>query len=178
MERESPDARHASGGSLSSSLFLLPARFWDSGAMAGQPIASVTPRVRIASECARRGREAVLADCLALLRGDTDLGRLTSVVGPESLAKYTDGREHDDTYWFRVWALRALLWSWDDSATDAVCAALTDEAWRAREMAAKVVARHLVSPALPILTELRDDPVPRVRAAAERALVALTAAGA
>jgi len=31
--------------------------------------------------------------------------------------------------------------------------------------------------AVPAIAELRDDPVPRVRAASERALVVLTAAG-
>jgi hypothetical protein len=55
---------------------------------------------------------------------------------------------------------------------------LQDTEWRVREMAAKVVARHLVGDALPTVTVLRDDPTPRVRAAAHRAVLALTAAGA
>jgi hypothetical protein len=45
-------------------------------------------------------------------------------------------------------------------------------------MAAKVVARHLVAEAFPAVTDLREDAVPRVRAAADRALVRLTHAGA
>ena len=44
--------------------------------------------------------------------------------------------------------------------------------------AAKVIARRLIGEGLEAVAGLRDDPVPRVRAAAERALVALTAAGA
>jgi hypothetical protein len=60
-------------------------------------------------------------------------------------------------------AIRGLLWAWDS----AVSIALRDESWRVREMAAKV-ARHLVGDALPAVVELRDDPVPRVRAAAQR----------
>jgi hypothetical protein len=43
-------------------------------------------------------------------------------------------------------------------------------------MAAKVVAKHQVGAAFDAVTGLRDDPVPRVRAAAERATVMLTAA--
>lgn len=43
-------------------------------------------------------------------------------------------------------------------------------------MAAKVVARHKLGDALPAVSGLRSDPVPRVRAAAERAVAALTAA--
>jgi HEAT repeat protein len=67
-----------------------------------------------------------------------------------------------------------LLWVWDSSATPSIVEALADEAWRVREMAAKVVARHLVDDALPGLTALDNDPVPRVRAAASRALRRLT----
>lgn len=40
-------------------------------------------------------------------------------------------------------------------------------------MAAKVVARHLLGDALPVVAELRDDPLARVRAAASRAVVRL-----
>jgi HEAT repeat protein len=145
--------------------------------MARQSIDPVTPRQRIESECARRGRTAVVDDCIALLRGSTDLNRLRSLIGAGG-DKYFDGREHEDRYWFRVWALRGLLWAWDPRAERVVCRALADEAWRVREMAAKVVARHLVGAAAPTVAELSDDPVPRVRQAAERARVRLTAHGA
>jgi len=45
-------------------------------------------------------------------------------------------------------------------------------------MAAKVVARQLIGDALPAVADLRDDPVPRVRAAANRAVTLLSNAGA
>lgn len=80
-----------------------------------------------------------------------------------------------NAYWLRVWGARGLLWSWDPPAVDAVRVALTDEAWRVREMAAKVVARHLVDDVQPNVAELVHDPVPRVRAAASRALALLAA---
>jgi HEAT repeats len=135
----------------------------------------VTPKERIEAECRRRGKEAVVADCLALVRGETDLRLLQSVAG-RGADKYFDGEEHDDLYWFRVWGMRGLLWAWDDQATPAVIEAFRDGAWRVREMAAKVAARHLVAEAGPAVAELRDDPVPRVRAAAERAVTRLISA--
>jgi HEAT repeat protein len=136
----------------------------------------VSPRERIEAECARRGAAAVVDDCLALLRGRTEPDLLQSLTGPAATRKFFDGREHHDLYWFRVWALRGLLWNWDNRATASVRAALSDEAWRVREMAAKVVARHCVGDALPIVVGLRSDPVPRVRAAADRAVVRITQA--
>jgi hypothetical protein len=44
-----------------------------------------------------------------------------------------------------------------------------------RELAAKVVARHRIDDALSAMADLQEDPVPRVRSAAGRALAALTA---
>lgn len=85
-----------------------------------------------------------------------------------------DGRQQ---YWLRVWAARALLYAWDDIARAAVADALADEAWRVREMAAKVVARRLLGEALAVVAGLRQDPVVQVRRAAERATTVLTAAG-
>jgi hypothetical protein len=62
-----------------------------------------------------------------------------------------------------------------EAVVDAVVEALADPAWRAREMAAKVVARRRLDDALEAVARLSWDPVPRVRAAASRALVRLTA---
>jgi HEAT repeat protein len=149
---------------------------WNSVGMVRKSIVGITPRQRIESECARRGKDAVAADCIALLRGATDLHLLRSVAGAGA-DKYFDGAEHHDTYWFRVWALRGLLWSWAPAAAGPVCAALRDPAWRVREMAAKVVARHLVAEAGSTVAKLRTDPVPRVRQAAERAQIRLISAG-
>jgi len=48
-------------------------------------------------------------------------------------------------YWVRVWAARGLLHGWQESAADvavpAIKKAFKDDAWRVREMAAKVVRR-------------------------------------
>jgi len=73
-------------------------------------------------------------------------------------------------YFLRVWPLRAFLYAWDPSAEQAVVAALSDEHWRVREMAAKVAASRHIGAAAGPASALLSDPVPRVRAAAARVL--------
>ena len=149
-----------------------------------------TPQQRIVVECASGGRAALINGCVALLAGrpdDVD-DRLITVLGGDAAGHVLDGGEGGRSgYWPRVWAARGLLHAWDeraaetgtigeatDEATEAVLGALGDHAWRVREMAAKVVAAHRVGQALDAVAPLRDDPIPRVRAAAERAVVLLT----
>ena len=96
-----------------------------------------SPRERVEAECALRGTEAVHADCLAVLRGETNPEFLVALVGAPA-EKFFDGAEHHDTYWFRVWALRALLWSWDPAVADDVPAELRGARW---DIAAGTVRR-------------------------------------
>jgi hypothetical protein len=120
-----------------------------------------------------------VAGCIELLAGrPTDGDLVDALAGPGRAAWLHSGPPETRDYWARTWGARGLLWIWDEAATGAIIAATHDEAWRVREMAAKVVARHLVGDALPAVAAQRDDPVLRVRVAAERAVVALTAAGA
>jgi HEAT repeat protein len=136
---------------------------------------SVTPRDSIEAACRERGKPDVVAGCMALLAGgDADVSLLQSLGGPNADWYLDHGPQH--RYWLRVWGARGLLWAWDDAATSAVIAALADESWRVREMALKVIARHRVDDALDAVTERVDDPVPRVRTAAAKALQRLTAA--
>jgi hypothetical protein len=117
------------------------------------------------------------AGCARLLLGDdSDTALILVLGGPTARWGLTAGP--DQRYWFRVWAARGLLWAWEAGAYPALLAALEDPAWRVREMAAKVVARHLLGDALSLVDALRVDPVPRVRAAATRAVTRLTTAGA
>jgi HEAT repeat protein len=144
--------------------------------MTGPSLWGLTPRQSIDAECARRGKSAVVAGCTALLAGhDADPGLVIALGGPAA-PRVISGE--DKQYWLRVWAARGLLWAWDDAAVASVTAALRDDHWRVREMACKVIARHQVGDALPAVVELHDDPVARVRGAAARAMVLLTAAGA
>ncbi|MGH9294614.1 MAG: hypothetical protein ACRD0B_04720 [Acidimicrobiales bacterium] len=137
----------------------------------------ITPRRSIEAECRRRGRAAVIAGCVDLLSGrsvDDDL--MVALGGPHAehvLAGYEGGK---DGSWPRVWATRGLLHEWDDVATRAIITATGDDAWRVREMAAKVIAGHQVGDALGAVVQLRDDPVPRVASAARRAVEILTGA--
>jgi len=137
-----------------------------------------TPRQSVEFECARRGESALVAGCVALLRGqEADEGLLFALGGANASIVIHDGPRQRNQYWRRVWGARGLLYAWAPEASEAVIAALADEHWRVREMAAKVIAKRRVGDALPELANLRDDPVPRVRAAVERATVVLTAAG-
>lgn len=144
------------------------------------------PRDRIEAECVRRGRPAVIAGCVRLIHGDdADAGLIVVLGGPHARQLLAAGPPPEQRYWLRVWAARGLLWAWDagDNARDSPAAsalrtALGDDAWRVREMAAKVVARHFVGDALSAVSALRDDPALRVRTAARRAVAVLTRAGA
>jgi hypothetical protein len=138
----------------------------------------LTPRQSIEFECARRGRDQVVDGCIALLAGqDVDDNLIIALGGPASMVVLHDGPRQRNQYWRRVWAARGLLHTWDARAEDAVIAATADEHWRVREMAAKVIAARAVDVGLEAVAALRADPVPRVRAAAERATVRLTARG-
>jgi len=141
------------------------------------PAWELTPRQSIEIECARRGTAQVVAGCVALLQGqDVDDEFILALGGPGGYRVLDDGPEQRNQYWRRVWGARGLLYAWTDEAEGAVVAALEDEHWRVREMAAKVAAKRRIGAALDPVAVLRTDPVPRVRAAAERATVLLTAA--
>ena len=142
---------------------------------------SVTPRLRITAERDKRGAGPLTAGCVALLEGRPEevSDALIIVLGGEHVVHVLDGAAGGrHGYWPRVWAARGLLHAWDPAATAAIIGATSDEAWRVREMAAKVVARHRVGDAFDAVAALRTDPVERVRAAAARAVTVLTAAGA
>jgi len=120
----------------------------------------------------------VVEGCRALLRGEADDPDLVLALGGPAARKFFDGEDHDDRYWLRVWATRGLLWVWDDDATPELRLALGDESWRVREMALKVIARQRIGDLATEVAHARHDPVARVRQAADRALVLLTADGA
>jgi HEAT repeat protein len=150
----------------------------------GMPVRShwgMTPGQSVEQECARRGTAQVVAGCVGLLGGgEADYALVYAIGGPAADSVLGPHPRHDQQYFLRVWAARALLYAWDDGARDVVAGvvitALGDESWRVREMAAKVVARRKLGDALTAVAGLRTDPVPRVRAAAERATAILTAA--
>jgi hypothetical protein len=138
----------------------------------------LTPKQSIELECARRGRAQLVSGCVALLRSqDVDDDLVIALGGPVARGVLDSGPKPVHLYWLRVWGARGLLHAYADHAEEAVIEALGDEHWRVREMAAKVIARYRIGAAFEAVAGLRDDPVPRVRAAADRALVVLTTAG-
>lgn len=141
--------------------------------------AELTPAERVDDACGRWGEADVVAGCARLLTGGTGAptgpdAELAMVLG--GLADRTwlaGGKAPGHAYWARVWAARALTHVWAERATPAVVAALADEQWRVREMAARVIGlRELGVAADELVARLVDD-VPRVRAAAATALGAV-----
>jgi hypothetical protein len=138
----------------------------------------LTPKQSIELECARRGQARLVAGCVALLRGlDVDDDLVVALGGPAAREVLDSGPKPVYRYWLRVWGARGLLHAYADQAEEAVIVALADEHWRVREMAAKVIASYRIGAAFEAVAELRDDPVPRVRAVADRAVMLLTAEG-
>ncbi|MDQ1599777.1 MAG: hypothetical protein QOD68_1251 [Actinomycetota bacterium] len=133
------------------------------------------PVERVAALVELVGADAVADWCADLLRGgdwtDVDAPDLDWIGGPSSASMVDKALALD--YWPRVWAARALLHAYRPQAEPAVVRGLSDESWRVREMCAKVVRAHEVGAAADELAPLCADGVPRVRAAAVRALAAV-----
>ena len=148
--------------------------------MASRSHWELTPRQSVEQECVRRGTAQMVAGCVALMTGgDADDALVHALGGPAADSVLGPHPCRDQRYFLRVWAARALLYAWDDGVPgvrDGVLAALADESWRVREMAAKVVARRELGEGLTAVADLEHDPVPRVRTAAARATAILTTA--
>lgn len=111
--------------------------------------------------------------CTELLAGgEVDPALILALGGPPA-TWVVAGDLPGPSYWLRVWAARGLLWNWDDTALAAIMTACRDDAWRVREMALKVIARHRLGDATSLVADLQDDPNSRVRAAAGCALARL-----
>ena len=107
---------------------------------------------------------------LSLIAGNNEGEDFLLYVGGEHARGILEGAPV--LYWPELWGTRALLYVWNDSAVMAVTAALDNQAWRVREMAARVAAARGLE-VEGILTGLLTDDVARVRAAAARALGAV-----
>jgi hypothetical protein len=142
--------------------------------MGTPPHWGTTPRQSVEHECARRGVASVVSGCIDLLNGKLADGDLILALGGPPAEWVRTGEPAGPAYWLRVWGARGLLYAWDDSARAAVLDSLNDDAWRVREMALKVVARHRLQEASEYVDRLRDDPSARVRASASRAQRALS----
>jgi hypothetical protein len=129
---------------------------------------------RIAAAIALWGEREVVDRAVALIGGFSAGDDFLLFVGGRHAQGVLTGAPV--LYWPELWGTRALLYVWHESAADAVGVALQNQAWRVREMAARVSAARSL-PVAPALAELLTDDVARVRAAAARALGAVGNAG-
>lgn len=138
--------------------------------MADDTSARRTPREYVRDACARSGAAEVARRSAALLRGADPAANeaFLRTLGFNGEMEWL--LREPNPYWARVWGARALRYCWDESAAAAVLAGLHDEAWRVVEHCAVIVADRELADAVPILVELTEHPVPRVRVAAIRAL--------
>ena len=130
----------------------------------------MSPNRSMLAECQRRSRSDVINDCVAILEGNNlDDDFLFVLVGPGARTVLEAHEGGPWGYWPKVWAAHGLLHVSDEGATSALIGATTDGSWRVREMAAKVIARHGVFPAIDAVVTLSDDANAMVRSAASRA---------
>lgn len=122
---------------------------------------------RLAAAVELYGESAVVRRAISLLAGNNEGEDFLLFVGGEHAQGILDGAPV--LYWPELWGTRALLYVWDDSALEAVTAAMANQAWRVREMGARVAAARGL-PLSAAVAGLLTDEVTRVRASAARAL--------
>jgi HEAT repeat protein len=122
---------------------------------------------RIDAAVARYGADEVVSRSIALLGGANAGEDFLLYVGGRHAVGIVDGAP--PLYWPELWGARALLFAWGGQASTAVEAGLTNQAWRVREMCARVAQQRRL-PVAALLVDLTRDEVSRVRAAAARAL--------
>ncbi|MFZ4893642.1 HEAT repeat domain-containing protein [Plantibacter sp. Mn2098] len=132
------------------------------------PAASIEERLQQA--VAATSESAVADRARSLLEGNYEGEDFLRTVGGPHAEGILEGAPA--LYWPELWGTRALLYVWDDKVAPSVVAALSNRAWRVREMAARVcVARGIGDVAA--LVPLTTDEHERVRAAGARALGAV-----
>lgn len=115
------------------------------------------------------GADVVAQNAIALLRGKNAGKDFLLYAGGRHALGILDGAPA--LYWPELWGARALLHVWDDAAAPYVVVGLGNQAWRIREMCARVVQLRELQVA-DKLVRLSTDENPRVRAAALHALAA------
>jgi len=126
-----------------------------------------SPQKRVAAAIDALGEQEVVDRAIALLAGLNAGEEFLIVAGGPHAQGLLDGAP--PLYWPEVWGARVLLYAWADNAKDAVAAGLQNQAWRVREMCARVAGTRGLD-AAPLLRELLTDDVARVRSAGARAI--------
>lgn len=124
---------------------------------------------RIHAAIAHYGEDVVSANAVTLLRAKNAGKDFLLYVGGRHALGILEGAPA--LYWPELWGARTLLYVWNDSAAPYIVVGLTNQAWRVREMCARVVTLRELNVA-PKLVRMTTDEVPRVRSAALNALAA------
>ena len=126
-----------------------------------------SPADRIAAAVKIYGERETVDRAAALLGGANAGEDFLLFVGGTHAKGILDGAPA--LYWPELWGARALMYVWHDSAAIAIKSGLTNQAWRVREMCARVTATRSL-PFADALRPLLEDDTARVRAQAARAL--------
>ncbi len=125
---------------------------------------------RLQAAIAHYGERAVIENAVTLLRAKNAGKDFLLYAGGRHALGILEGAPA--LYWPELWGARVFLHAWDEAlAAPYVVVGLTNQAWRVREMCARVVLMRDLQVA-PKLVKMLTDDVPRVRAAALRALAA------
>lgn len=122
---------------------------------------------RIRAAVAHYGEKVVIDNAVALLRAKNAGKDFLLYAGGRHALGILEGAPA--LYWPELWGARALLHVWGESAAPYIVVGLNNQAWRVREMCAKVVLLRGLQVA-PKLVRLTTDESPRVRSAALHAL--------
>jgi hypothetical protein len=130
--------------------------------------APLNTRIALATE--RFGEAGLVQRAVGLLEGRNEGEDVLLYLG----GRHAEGilRGAPSLYWPEVWAARALMQVWDDSAASAVLTGVENRAWRVREMCLKVCAVRKLGSASVLKRRLTDENA-RVRAAAALAIAAI-----
>ncbi|WP_433022650.1 HEAT repeat domain-containing protein [Kribbella sp. CA-294648] len=136
------------------------------------------PREVIAAACAQYGEDVVIDWCVAFLTGEisgedafgADLPKLVAITGFANPGGWSRPVDPVNYYWIRVWAARAFLYIWRDDVVDALLLVADDPAWRVREHVARIAAQRELGQLIDVLLPMLEHELPRVRAAAVRAI--------
>lgn len=134
------------------------------------PATQASLEQRLADAVSAESETRVVERCVSLLAGRYEGEDFLRVVGGHHAEGILGGAPA--LYWPELWGTRALLHVWDESATAPVVGALGNQAWRVREMAARVCTERRIGDVAAIAPLLNDDHA-RVRAAGARALAAV-----